>query len=735
MATSSAALLSIFAVGAMLLASAAAASDPCPNAGIRAAQRSGFLPDCRAYELASPAEEAGSVVETLATVQSDASGDKLAFSSPGALTEAPTMSAYGAYYLASRAAGGWSTSPLDLPQLTATKQTGTPTYFLSSDFAKAVQFSPYAFAPGAVEGGGNIYLTDFRTGTHSLIAATDDFRLASELAGYERGARRFAATADLSHFVFVTSAQLLPQAAASQLNVYEWVNGQLRLVNYLPDGSPASEQSGIGATARNGRVMSDDGTKVYFESGGFPETALYLRLNGQTTIPISVSQRPGDPDTPRAARLGGISADGDVVYLMSTAPLTPDAPENNGGGGGGSLYRYDLSSGDLIDLTPLSDPADYDPNVAKVSEVSDDGSTVFFTSWANLTGEGISYQPNFYVWRQGQLRLIGTLPEAGGPPTTGLSPDGRYLAFTTTSRSLGNADTSSSRCQLNASEPGACSEVYLYDVVQDRLQCISCTPVDGQPGDALLTGAGTGLSEHAAQTVFDDGRVFFTSQAALVPADVNGTKDVYEWNGDHAELISSGKEPVNSVLADTSAGAASVFFTTSQRLVQADVDTDVDVYSARVGGGIEAQNEPPLPRRDCHGEACQGELGQPQRGAEIGSAGLAQGERRPRRGHSRKDARVRLRAAPSASKGALQVFATVRSGGRLSLSGKAIETTERRVRAAGTYELSARLKPGAKSRLRRRGELRITATVAFVPSRGARSVATVSTKVEQGGAK
>ena len=75
---------------------------------------------------------------------------------------------------------------------------------------------------------------------------------------------------------------------------------------------------------------------------------LYLR-EGDTTIPISVSQRSGDPDTPRPASFESMTVRRITGVLQGGGPLTD----------GGrrvcvsvlDLYRYDVASGRLTDLT------------------------------------------------------------------------------------------------------------------------------------------------------------------------------------------------------------------------------------------------------------------------------------------------------------------------------------------------------------------------------------------------
>jgi hypothetical protein len=70
-------------------------------------------------------------------------------------------------------------------------------------------------------------------------------------------------------------------------------------------------------------------------------------------------------------------------------------------------------------------------------------------------------------------------------------------------------------------------------------------------------------------------------------------------------LISTGKSDWASIFADASADGNDVFFITRQGLVGQDQDELLDVYDARVGGGIAAQNAAtPVPCEST--EACHG---------------------------------------------------------------------------------------------------------------------------------
>jgi hypothetical protein len=121
-----------------------------------------------------------------------------------------------------------------------------------------------------------------------------------------------------------------------------------------------------------------------------------------------------------------------------------------------------------------------------------------------------------------------------------------------------------------------------------------------------------------------DGRyVFFNTAEALVPQDIDGHNDVYEYETTTGELhlISGGTCGCDSFFSDASASGNDVFFTTAQKLVYADTDSSVDLYDARVEGGIPSQNRPPVVA--CAGEECQGPVPSPPSFSVPGSAAFS----------------------------------------------------------------------------------------------------------------
>ena len=88
--------------------------------------------------------------------------------------------------------------------------------------------------------------------------------------------------------------------------------------------------------------------------------------------------------------------------------------------------------------------------------------------------------------------------------------------------------------------------------------------------------------------------MFFETSDALVPSDTNGVLDVYEYEGGHVYLISSGTSSFESNLEDVSESGNDVFFRSAQQLVPQDTrEGQIVIYDARVAGGFPAPASPP----------------------------------------------------------------------------------------------------------------------------------------------
>lgn len=344
-----------------------------------------------------------------------------------------------------------------------------------------------------------------------------------------------------------------------------------------------------------------------------------------------------------ASRPQGIAVDSGHVYWSTN-------PTGGNGNPGNDLYRYDAFSGRLTDLTP--DPPEEAEGGAEVQGVlgaSADGSWVYFVANGVLASGaapgdcvGSSGSCNLYLSRAGTTTFISRLDAAGAldvsdradwlptsspPPgkeilqrTARISPDGRTLLFR-------------SRERLTSYDNKGVPEFYLYRAsAGENLRCVSCDPTGAPPSGSPRLQTRTSyagiitVASYYTRNLTDDGRrVFFESPDRLSTLDVNGTTDVYEWEAvgtgsctvadAHDDgclsLISTGMSPSPSYFADASDTGDDAFFFTYQPLVGQDKDQLVDLYDARVGGGIAAQSPPPVV--PCVGEACRG-------GAQAGPA-------------------------------------------------------------------------------------------------------------------
>jgi hypothetical protein len=393
------------------------------------------------------------------------------------------------------------------------------------------------------------------------------------------------------------------------------------------------------------RVLSADGTGLYFTAG---ETGqLYLRrnplaaqsamsgpqcieANKACTIRISAPEEGvSDPGTPAA--FVGASSDGSIVYFLDHGKLTTDAT----GGSGYDLYRYEVHSGTLTDVT--RDVADKKgARVEGVLGISTDGNTVYFVAAGQLSGDAgqaPSGETNLYVLEGNQIDRITRLGMGGEldkeewlnwTPRSNL-PGGDQVARLSRVDGGGRVLVFRSTRQLTDYRNHGVAELYRYQL-GSGLSCISCSPTGQAPSGPAGIQEIPGIGVHNApnssivtRNLSEDGRrVIFDSGDQLVPGDENNVNDVYEWevpgkgsctagsraysaeNGGCLFLISSGaKDAGPSWFGDADKEGENVFFFTEKPLVAQDRDRLVDVYDAKVGGGIAAQEaSPPAPCRE-----------------------------------------------------------------------------------------------------------------------------------------
>jgi hypothetical protein len=618
----------------------------CPNQPLRSGA-SAALPDCRAYEMVSPAQKAGEVFplddracnECLPgsnnrrmPMQSTPGGEAVLYmGQPFSMGLAPS----GNEYLAHRASSGWGTQSLSSPLVGI--QGGYRAF--SSDLSRGVlhQDSP-PLSPAAPTKEGrsypNLYLRDEGGSLQPLVTNQPPNREPSNFKIIYSGANAGTGGAPaFDHVVFeandaLTGATATAPAAVdggvvnnasgnpANLNLYEWLDGQLRLINVAPGNLTTAPGATIGSgLLLSGKsnsfeapdvdhAISDDGSRIFWSEESTGQA--YVRIDGEET------QKVEDPGKFLTA-----SADGSKVLLSD-----------------GCLY-------DLEEEECEEDLTKGQGGFEGILGAAEDLSRVYFVDTAVLTGteenageeQAEAGKFNLYGWDEGATVFIGVLLPADNAGEFGdwhaspsnrtaqVSPDGRYLAFTSQAPLTGydnNAVNGGCGVSFNVALP--CSEVFEYDAGPASLTCASCNP-SGQRAlgtsrlSLILVGVGgIPFPQPGNLSTEGNGRLFFESQDALTPQDTNGTvQDVYQWepNGVGSckrsngcvSLISSGHSPNPAVFIDSSSSGNDAFIITREQLVPRDKDEQTDVYDVRVGGGIAEASVPP-----CLGEACRGPI-------------------------------------------------------------------------------------------------------------------------------
>jgi hypothetical protein len=570
----------------------------CPNEKLRSETNSAALAECRAYELTTEPDKNGN--DIFAALDSNLDGSRLAYTAFGGFGNTESNSAL-VTYLAQRSATGWTTTGMQ-PK-TGVPDLGFNGNFYPSDFtkdlSKAVSFGTAAVA--SEPGIRNILVKDADGTTVWVTKPTVEGApiLHKNYAGR---------TADASHILF-ESAQPFTAQGNGAVQIWEWIEGQVRLVSIMPNGEvPAAgaavgngingaitEGTGFSGVFPQPTVISEDGSRIFFGlggGGGF-SYGVYVRENGTETRRIDVSQRAGSIGAEGGGQFVGAAGDGSIVVFTSFTQLTDDATPNGG------LYAYNLETEKLRFLSAgATDPAG--AQFAGTTFISHDASHVYFVAGSVLVpGKGVAGGRNFYVADPDGVRFIATLASDDSLDRMGGSPSGRYFVFQSYER-------------LTSFDNDGHSEVYRYDADQEALVCVSCgTEAAPASGEASVRAypAPRGVPEEFGQAyragvISDDGsRVLFETTQALVPGDVNGLGDVYEYHEGQLHLISTGTSKFPSDVAGITHDGGSIFFLTRDSLVGQDIDGGSrDIYVARINGGFPA----PTTANPCESaEACQ----------------------------------------------------------------------------------------------------------------------------------
>lgn len=417
-----------------------------------AASSASALPDGRAYELVSPpgdlevyapeSIEANGGRVTAYPYRAAADGSAIAY-----VSDPPPVGGNGYLvgggvgndYLAERAANGWTSSDITPAPHAAG---GGPVEEYQTIFYQSFTSD---LAMGIVTSAGQeAQLTAGASPcdrVYSYTRADAAFHALFTTAQVEQhcfAQQTFAgASADDSHVLIESDAALTAQAAEpaeEQDNLYDAVDGQLHLVNVLPDGEvEPTPNAAFGRPSTAGRyqqadfsnVVSADGSRVFWTdmnraiSAEDPAgtTRLFVRENdmqpqspigahGECTVStdactVQLDAQQGGTGSGGGGRFWTASSDGSRVFFTDCNRLTEDSTAVPSGGCeaesgsyapvklfGNDLYEYNFEAPPGKRLTDLTvDRNGHDPlgaDVQGVVDASEDGSYVYFIASAAL---------------------------------------------------------------------------------------------------------------------------------------------------------------------------------------------------------------------------------------------------------------------------------------------------------------------------------------------------------------
>jgi hypothetical protein len=415
----------------------------CTNEARRVEQSSTYLPDCRAYELVTPAEKQGGqpgVHEGLGD-HAAVDGERMAWWAQAAL---PGAAVSVSNYLSTRGPDGWSsesTIPSQSVQsgLLCPELVGIDAW--SSNLEKGVLADGWGqggqtvgnetgsaedtecghdeprLAAGELERFQNLFVRDNGNFARDGETDVDPYQLInvtpSAVSPPEpNGANYYpafflAGSADLSHVVFEEELPLTENAPGypseweGHDDLYEWTASGVRLVTIMPDGTPVQGSlagATINKTANNSRyniadyrhAVSEAGSRVLFQADGI----LYVRENAEQppveecanaskACTVQIDEDQGGTGSSGGGVFMEASGNGSKVFFTDESRLTEDSKAE---AGKPDLYEYNLEAPLGKRLTDITASSTEPAGVLGVSGAGEDGSHVYFAAEGVLAG-------------------------------------------------------------------------------------------------------------------------------------------------------------------------------------------------------------------------------------------------------------------------------------------------------------------------------------------------------------
>ncbi len=441
----------------------------------------------------------------------------------------------------------------------------------SSDGTKAFFSTEESLVSADTDRESDVYMRDLAKGTTTLVSQ-GEAACAPACGNGPAGSDFAAATASGAAVFFVTEEQLDAGDTDTMVDVYKrnLLVGTTALVS--AGGSPCPPGCGNGEFPATLRGIATDGSKAFF--------ATFEQLvNTDTDTAIDIYQRdlPGGPTTlvsqgsascapgcgnssSAPAVFAAASADGSKVFFETKEGLVTTDTD-------GANDVYQRSAGLT---TQVSDGTQAEPS--NLVATSEDGSKAFLVTAEPLVGGDLNAANDVYV-SQGGVPSLVTSGNCCGSDFGAATGDGTKLVFTTTE-------------QLVIADTDASADVYEQEVGGGAPSLIS------RGAASCVPGCGNGLAAAFFNGVSADAsKVFFTTTEQLAPQDTDAKADIYvhDLTDSTTTLVSSPGVSCptpggcDANFNGNSSDGNHVFFQSTERLTEGDVDSESDVYERASG--------------------------------------------------------------------------------------------------------------------------------------------------------
>ena len=287
-----------------------------------------------------------------------------------------------------------------------------------------------------------------------------------------------AATPDFEHVLLNSWTSLVPGHVASSTSggeLYQLTDSGIRLASIAPDGDPmATADSGQGADFNARSLISEDGRRIFFRglrtSAEVP--AVWMREDATRTVLLSASRRVGEEGELRGGALLDASANGNIAFFVTSAPLLPEseAPDRFDPA---RIYRYEVETDQLEEIYVGPENSFSIGFGVSLIGLSSDGHNLFFSQATDTKGG-----ETLLHWRlAGGITTVADLEGLGvglGAIGEQVNLEGSAMAFSTVSLAVPEHRTDP-RCVFKVAgstepaPPGRCLEAYVYDAREGEL--------------------------------------------------------------------------------------------------------------------------------------------------------------------------------------------------------------------------------------------------------------------------